>query len=165
VIAWLKQEIGGDVKFQTRMLRYNLRMLVIKLTIAFLVLSLAVSQQTPLAILFVSGDPSTVVSPVASSLRGGKMIYIKAMGHSPDPTENLVYVGTIPCVIPSDGVTDTFISCVTGESGSTTDIYSLSVTLISSGNPVTTGYPNVVSYLRSSTPQLNSVYPTAGFGG
>lgn len=39
------------------------------------------------------------------------MIYIKAQGHSPDPSDNLVYVGTIQCAVPADGVTDTFISC------------------------------------------------------
>ena len=93
------------------------------------------------------------------------MIYIKAMGHSPTPSDNLVYVGTFPCSIPSDGVTDTFISCVTGDSGSTTDINNLPVTLISLGTSFTTTSPNTVSYQNAYTPQLGGVYPTAGYGG
>ena len=82
----------------------------IKITLVLLLLVLAQAEQTPLSILSVSSDPASVVNPVYSSLRGGKMIYIKAQGHSPDPADNLVYVGTIQCNIPSDGVTDTFIS-------------------------------------------------------
>jgi hypothetical protein len=39
------------------------------------------------------------------------MIYIKAIGHSTNALDNQVYVGTFPCTIPADGVTDTFISC------------------------------------------------------
>jgi hypothetical protein len=92
-------------------------------------------------------------------------IYIKAMGHSPNPSNNLVYVGTYPCIIPSDGVTDTFISCVTGDTGSTTDINNLPVTLISSGAAFTTSSPNTVSYQNAYTPQLNDVFPSAGYGG
>lgn len=68
----------------------------IKITflLALLVLAQA-TERTPLSILSVSSDPATVTNPVYSSLRGGKMIYIKAQGHSPDPSDNLVYVGTI----------------------------------------------------------------------
>ena len=93
------------------------------------------------------------------------MIYIKAMGHSPDPTQNLVYVGSIQCIVPADGVTDTFISCVTGDSGSSTDVTNLPVTLISSGTLVSSTGNSYVNYLRSATPQLDTVYPSAGFGG
>ncbi len=136
--------------------------------IALLLLLTVVTAQiphTPLQILFVSSDPSTITNPIYSSLRGGKMIYIKAMGHSPTPSDNLVYIGTFPCKIPSDGVTDTFISCVTGDSASTTDINNLPVTLISQGTSTTTSSPNIVSYQKAYTPQLAAVYPTAGYGG
>jgi hypothetical protein len=92
-------------------------------------------------------------------------IYIKAMGHSPNPSDNLVYVGVIPCIIPSDGVTDTFISCVTGDTGSTTDINNLQVTLISLGAFTISSYPNTVSYQGAYTPQLKDVFPSAGYGG
>ena len=92
------------------------------------------------------------------------MIYIKAMGHSPDPTDNKVYVGTFPCSVPADGVTDTFISCETGDTESTSDFYNLPVTLISSGRAYTT-YSYKVSYKGSVTPQLKVIYPSAGFGG
>jgi len=39
------------------------------------------------------------------------------------------------------------------------------VTLISSGSSVTSSGYNLVSYLRSWTPQLNGVYPIAAYGG
>ena len=74
------------------------------------------------------------------------MIYIKASGHSPDPADNKVYVGIYPCTVPSDGVTDTFISCTLGDTGSDTTIGNLPVTLISYGTSVTTSYPNTVYY-------------------
>jgi hypothetical protein len=95
------------------------------------------------------------------------MIYLKVIGHSPIPSQNMVYVGTFPCVIPSDGVTDTFISCETSSSGSTNDVTNLPVTLISNGNSYTTSAStnDIVSYRYSSTPLLMEVYPTAGISG
>ena len=93
------------------------------------------------------------------------MIYIKAQGHSPDPSDNLVYVGTIQCAVPADGVTDTFISCQTGDSGQYTNLNNQPVTLISYGTAVTTSYPNTVYYQSGSTPELRDVFPSAGFGG
>ena len=94
------------------------------------------------------------------------MIYIKAMGHSPDPTENEIYVGTIPCIIPSDGVTDTYISCVTGDSGSSTEINYMYITLVvQKSRSITSSGNNYVKYTRAATPQLNAIFPTAAFGG
>lgn len=95
------------------------------------------------------------------------MIYIKALGHSPDPSDNLVYVGTTPCIIPSDGVTDTFISCETGDTGSDVDLPNNPVTLISYRGTVftTTSSPNTVYYRSSITPQLRDVFPSAGYAG
>ena len=125
----------------------------IKITflLALLVLAQA-AERTPLSIISVSSDPATVTNPVYSSLRGGKMIYIKAQGHSPDPSDNLVYVGTIECKVPADGVTDTFISCLTGDSGAYTNLNNQPITLISYGTAVTTSYPNTVYYQTGSTP-------------
>ena len=132
-------------------------------TFALLALILiAQAAQVPLQIIHVSSEPTALVTPIYSSLRGGKMIYIKAIGHSPDPTDNLVYVGVFPCAIPADGVTDTFISCETGDTGSTTSISNLPVTLISTGTFYTT-YQYVVSYKDWITPQLKVIYPSAGF--
>lgn len=136
-----------------------------KVIILLLLATLACPAPTPLFIYSVSNSPSAVQYPVLSSLRGGKFIYIKAVGHNPDPSQNLIFVGTIPCTIPSDGVTDTFISCLTGDSGSSSDINGLPVTLIAYGTSYTTSDPNLVSYVWSSTPQLYSVSPTAGYGG
>ena len=82
-----------------------------KIFLLFVLLILSQAEQPPVSIISVSSDPATVTNPVYSSLRGGKMIYIKAQGHSPDPLDCLVYVGTIRCHVPADGVTDTFISC------------------------------------------------------
>ena len=137
----------------------------IKITILLVLLVLGHAEQTPLSIISVSGDPATVSNPIYSSLRGGKMIYINAMGHSPDPNDNLVYVGTTKCIVPSDGVTDTFISCETGDTGSFTNLNNQPVTLISYGTAVTTNYPNTVYYQTGSTPELKGIYPSAGFGG
>lgn len=140
-------------------------MLTNKVIILLLLASLAWSGQVPPYIYSVSNSPSSVERPAVSSLRGGKFIYIRAIGHNPDPSQNLIFVGTIPCKIPSDGVTDTYISCVTGDSGSTTDITGLPVTLIAYKTNYTTSNPNIVNYVSYATPQLTAVYPTAGYGG
>jgi hypothetical protein len=137
----------------------------IKITFVLLLLVLAQTGQIPLQIISVSGQPNVLERPIYSSLRGGTFIYIKAMGHSPDPSENSVYVGTFPCKIPADGVTDTFISCQTSDSGSLTNINSLPVTLISYGTSVTSSSPNVVTYSGSYTPYLVDVFPSAGLPG
>lgn len=114
-------------------------------------------------ILSVSSSPSTLSYPIYSSLSGGKLIYINVIGQDPMPDGNQVYVGTFPCIIPSDGVTDTFISCETTDSGSTTNINNLPVTIISYGVSFTTSYPNLVSYVASVTPLLYEVFPDAGY--
>lgn len=140
-----------------------------EIKITLLLLLIVYGQTTQVAapsILFISGDPSSVVVPVVSSLRGGKLLYIKANGHSLDPTRNLVYVGTHQCHIPADGVTDTFVTCLTGDLGpDATDQNNLKVTLISDGLSTTTSSPNVVHYKSSSTPYLRDIYPSAGFAG
>ena len=93
------------------------------------------------------------------------MIYLKVSGHSPDPSDNLVYVGTFPCIIPSDGVTDTFSACETGDTLLESNLNNLPVTLISYGRSVTTSYPNTVYYQTGWTPQLKDVFPSAGIAG
>jgi len=126
-------------------------------------LHLAGTQQVPLAISFVSGSPNSIARPIYSSLRGGRYIYIKAMGFSPDPTQNKVTIGGLTCQIPSDGVTDTFITCVTPDTGSLTNINNAPIVLTSGKVPVSTSYPNSVYFSSGSTPQLTDVYPSAGF--
>lgn len=115
----------------------------------------AIQQQTGPTIYYVSGDPSTIQRPVLSSLRGGALIYIQVTGHNPMPSGNKVFVGTFPCLIPADGVTDTFITCETSDSGSDSDILDLPVTLISYSIPFTTSSPNLVRYVSVVTPQLD----------
>ncbi|MFM7856414.1 MAG: hypothetical protein ACKO96_31960, partial [Flammeovirgaceae bacterium] len=77
----------------------------------------------------------------------------------------IVFVGQFPCNIPADGVTDTYISCETTDSGSKSNINNLPVTLISDGISVTSSAPNVVNYADSRTSQLNFMIPTSNFGG
>jgi hypothetical protein len=114
---------------------------------------------------FISSSPNSVANPVHGSLRGGTFLYIKAIGHSTDPSQSAVYVGTLPCIIPADGVTDTFISCQTTDSGSLTNINNIPVTLISMGASITSSYPNTFYYSQSYTPYLADVFPSAGLGG
>jgi hypothetical protein len=91
------------------------------------------------------------------------LIYIKAIGHNPMASNNLIYVGNFPCIIPSDGVTDTFITCQTTDSGSKTNINNLQITLVAYGMSFTTSWPNVVIYTQSYTSYLSYVFPSAGF--
>ena len=90
------------------------------------------------------------------------MVYIKALGHSPDPTLNTITVGAYPCIIPSDGVTDTFISCETVDTGSVTDVNNQVITLTYNGVSVTTSYPNSVYFKTWITPYLRDIFPSAG---
>ncbi len=136
-----------------------------KLTIIILlalIASLHAQERGP-TILSISANPNNVTRPVASSLRGGKLIYINVIGHDPMAEGNQVYVGTFPCNIPSDGVTDTFITCETTDSGSVNGISNLPVTIISKGVAFTTTAPNVVTYTTSETPYITEVFPDAGY--
>lgn len=135
----------------------------IKIPLLLVLLVLAHSAQTPPSIISVSSSPSAEVTPVYSSLRGGTFIYIKAMGHSPDPTDNHIYIGTFPCKVPSDGVTDTFITCITTDTGLYQNLNSMPVTLISYGIQVTAS--TKVSFTTGSTPELWDVFPSAAIGG
>lgn len=76
-----------------------------------------------------------------------------------------IFVGDFPCKIPADGVTDTYISCLTTDSNAISDINDLPVTLISNGISVSSVAPNTVSYLNAKTSQLTFLIPTSNFGG
>lgn len=116
------------------------------------------------SIFYVSMSAASQVSPAYSSLRGGTSIYIKAIGHdSVVASNNLIFIGAFPCIIPSDGVTSTFISCVTTDSGSSSDINNLPVTLLVNQKSFTTVYPNVVNYQNSYTPYVYEIFPAAGY--
>lgn len=119
----------------------------------------------PLQIIYVSGSPTSISRPAYSSTVGGTMIYMKVTGHSRMASENSVLVGGFPCIIPADGVTDTFISCETSSTGSGNDLYGQTVTLYSNKQKFTTLYPNVVNYGYYYTPLLEGVYPTAAIPG
>lgn len=136
-----------------------------KLSILLLLIlsPLVLAQDAGPVVYYISSDPSNQVAPAFSSYRGGKLIYMFVTGHDPMATGNQVYVGNFPCNIPSDGVTDTFITCETTDSGSNSDISNLPVTLISNSIAFTTASPNLVSYVNSYTPQLYELFPSAGF--
>ena len=106
-------------------------------------------------ILYVSDSPSGTSRSATTSLNGGRMIYIKAIGHDPMPTGNSINVGSFPCIIPADGVTDTFISCETTNSYSAVDILNLRVTLISYGIMTVSSIIDVVNYRNVKTPILS----------
>lgn len=128
-----------------------------------LLLSILLAQQAGPVVYYVSGSPNSISNPVYSSLRGGRLIYIKVTGHSPMASENQVFVGATPCIIPSDGVTDTFISCETTDIGSDIGINSQAITVISNSVAFTTAYPNVVHFNGGSTAQLNEIFPSSGY--
>jgi hypothetical protein len=136
----------------------------LKVLSLFLLCLFVLAQGSSLQIYYISGSPSTISNPVFASLRGGKMIYIKVTGHSPMASGNQIYVGLFPCIIPSDGVSDTFIACETTNTGSDTDINNLPVTIISSGTSFTTrGYPNSIYFRTWETPSLVELFPASGF--
>jgi hypothetical protein len=113
-------------------------------------LTLLSTQQVALQILSVSDSPTTVTKTISSSLKGGRYVYMKVMGHNLDPTQNLVFINGLPCKIPSDGVTDTFITCLTPDSGSLTSLSAKSITLVSGTALFTVS--NVVNYRTEYTP-------------
>ena len=58
-----------------------------------LLLLLLCSLSASLEIISASGDPEiATTTSIASSLRGGKMIYIKSIGHSTNAVDSLVLV-------------------------------------------------------------------------
>lgn len=89
------------------------------------------------------------------------MLYIKVIGHNPMANMNNILVGNYPCIIPSDGVTTTFISCVTTDPGSQYDLKNQVITIMA--NDQTATAPTKFSYLGSSTPILQEIYPVAGY--
>jgi hypothetical protein len=117
-----------------------------QLVVLTLLLAILHAQQVGPVVYYVSGSPDSISNPVYSSVRGGRLIYIKVTGHSLMASENLVFVGAAPCVIPSDGVTDTFISCETTDIGSDVSVNSQLVTVISKSVAFTTSWPNVVHF-------------------
>lgn len=115
-----------------------------------------------LKIYSVSSKPDVVENPPISSWRGGTMIYLKVLGHSLMASGNQIYVGTLPCIIPSDGVSDTYIACETTDSGVDQDIDNLPVTIISDGASYSTWYPNSVYYRDYRTPYITEIFPSSG---
>lgn len=82
-------------------------------------------------------------------------------GHSESASDNKVFVGNYPCPISSGGVSETYITCVTSDSKSTTDISNLAVTVISKGASDVSKSPFVVSYSSSYTSSIDEVFPSA----
>lgn len=88
-----------------------------KQLLILLVLAVVGLAGTDLRIISVSGSPDTVQTPVYSSLRGGKLVYINAIGHSRNPSQIKVLVGTLPCRLTDEGVSSNYIVCTTSDSG------------------------------------------------
>lgn len=44
---------------------------------------------------------------------GGTTLYIKATGLDQEPANNIVMVGTYPCIVEDKGVRDIYLSCDT----------------------------------------------------
>lgn len=120
-------------------------LLLVLLLAAFLA-SVQADSKTPMAIQYISQSPTTISRPVVSSLRGGTKIYIKVSGHDGDEGETQVFVGPFPCNIQSGGVSDSFITCETTDSGSSNDIYNLYVTIISNKKTIESQGSDYVSY-------------------
>lgn len=77
-----------------------------------------------------------------------------------------MFVGAFPCLIgEGGGVSDSYITCETTDSGAENDITGLYVTVVSKGKTYTTTSQDYVNYLFSVAPQVNDIFPTAGFSG
>jgi hypothetical protein len=149
-------------------LRYELYlklMIKIALLLTILLVTQSVTVTNPLTIFYVSTSATSISKTLKLSHAGGTMLYIKVTGHSLDATDNHIFVDIYPCIIPSDGVSDTFISCETTSSGQTVDSGNLEITLISGSQSKTISSPYTPSYSLGVTPTLVQVYPTAGIAG
>lgn len=62
------------------------------------------------------------------SLNGGTRLYIKIVGHdSHVASNNSIFVGPYPCIIPEMGVNEVFITCITTPAYDNTKLWSLPV--------------------------------------
>jgi hypothetical protein len=135
-------------------------MKLLYLTLLFLIITSSLSQIQTIQLTSAAtiiGSPSTSLS---GSLRGGTTIYIFGLGFPNDPRQISVFVGNFPCILPADGSTPTVISCVTSDCGVDTNIYSLPIKVISSGQSYTV--PNTYySYQLSTSPIIYNTYPSS----
>jgi len=99
--------------------------------VCLLLLLIGVHNQA-LQLFTVSKSSQSVIQP-KGSVRGGTTIYITGLGFSNNPVENQVFVGTYPCIIPSDGATETTLACVTTDTNQLNNIYNLPIIVISKG--------------------------------
>lgn len=129
-------------------------LLLVLLFAAFLV-RVKADSKSPMTIQYISQSPTTISRPVVSGLRGGTQIYIKVSGHDGDEGDTQVFVGSFPCNVQSGGVSDSFITCETTDSGSSYDIYYLYVTIISKKKTIKSQGSDYVSYQSSYTPLLS----------
>ena len=107
--------------------------------------------------------PGPLAGPRPKDLLRLQHPYLKVSGHDSVASKNQIFVGTFPCIIPSDGVSDTFIACQTTDTGSDSDINNMPVTLISNQAAYSTpGWPNSVYFRGGNTPTLIELFPTSG---
>lgn len=107
--------------------------------------------------------PSSTIRPVSAGTRGGTPIYIKYSGSELNSENVKVFVGNFPCLVDEGGVSETYITCETTDTGSQSDIYNLFVTIVSKGKTYTTTSPDYVNFYSSMNSQVNEIFPSAGF--
>lgn len=104
-----------------------------KVSVSFiLVLLIAGIHSESLQLYTVSSSPTQVIPP-SGSVKGGTTLYIRGLGFNTNANQNQILVGSYPCVIPADGATATTLACVTSDTGSTSNIYYLPITVIANG--------------------------------
>ena len=119
----------------------------------------------PLTLYSVSSSATSVVNPTGS-VRGGTTIYIRGLGFDTVASNNKIFVGTYPCIIPADGATETSLACVTSDTGQLNNIYNLPITVISNGQQQQlTNEQGVFSYTTSKTPFIMRLYPGSAVAG
>lgn len=79
-------------------------------------------------ILSVSTLIDTDNSERRGSVNGGTRLYIKIVGHDAHvASNNSIFVGPYPCIIPEMGVNEVFITCITTPAYDNTKLWSLPV--------------------------------------
>jgi hypothetical protein len=112
----------------------------------------------PLQLFYVTTNDQSQSSARVGSIKGGTMIYINGLGFNPVAHKNFVLVGYLPCKIPAEGVTSTFISCETTASGF--EMGGQKITVIANAQ-IKTLSKYTFSYRSGHTPQISDVFPSS----
>jgi hypothetical protein len=63
------------------------------------------------------------------SIKGGTVLFIRAIGHNMTPSKNKITIGPYDCVVPEKSISDDLITCVTTEGWDPLRRWSLDVEL------------------------------------